>query len=75
MKSSPLNYQEVTDAAPVFIKNEEAKFRRYIRQWIRQSPGEDLLGLVDQGKIRPSKALQDVLGGMLRGREEFGPAG
>ncbi len=64
-------YQEVTDAAPVFIKNEEAKFRRYIRQWIQQPPREDLLGLVDQGKIRPSKALQDVLGDMLRGQEEF----
>lgn len=64
-------YQEVTEAAPVFIQSEEAKFRRYIRRWLQRPPREDLLGLVDRGELRPSKALQDVLGGMLRGREEF----
>ena len=64
-------YREVTDAAPVFIRSEEAKFRRFVRQFIRRPPGEDLLQLMDQGKIHPSKALQDVLGYMLRGSEEF----
>ena len=64
-------YQEVTEAAPVFIKREDAKFRRYILKWIQRPPREDLLGLMDQGVIRPSKALQDVLGNMLAGCEEF----
>ena len=64
-------YQEITTAAPLFIKGEEAAFRRYIRQWIHRPPREDLLKAIDQGKIRPSKALQDAVGGMLSGQKEF----
>lgn len=67
---SPL-YRDVTEAAPIFIKAEEKKFRNYIRQFIQRPPSTDLLGLVDWGRIRPSKALQDVLGSMLKGKEEF----
>ncbi|MBC5721596.1 DUF2075 domain-containing protein [Flintibacter sp. NSJ-23] len=52
-------YQEVLDAAPVFIKREETKFRKYLLQWVQRPPREDILKTVDQGEIRPSKALQD----------------
>ena len=64
-------YQEVLDAAPVFIKREETKFRKYLLQWVQRPPREEILKIVDQAEIRPSKALQDVLGNMLAGAEEF----
>lgn len=64
-------YQEVTEAAPVFIKKEEAQFRRYLLNWVPRAPEKNLLGLVDQGVIRPSRALQDVLGKMMAGSDEF----
>lgn len=64
-------YQEVLDAAPIFIKREETKFRKYLLQWVPRPPRENILKIVDQAEIRPSKALQDVLGNMLAGVEEF----
>lgn len=64
-------YKEVIDETPVFIKQEEKKLRKYLLQWVQRPPREDILKTVDQGEIRPSKALQDVLGKMLKGAEEF----
>lgn len=68
--ASPL-YQDVIDLAPLYIKNEEKKLRSFILKYVTKGPNRNLLYTIDHGKIRPSKALQDALGSMLKGNEEF----
>ena len=64
-------YEEVVKEAPVFIKNEQNRLRKYISQYVRAGAKSNLLYQIDNGKIRPSKALQDTLASMMRGNEEF----
>jgi len=68
--SNPL-YADVIDLAPLYIKNEESKLRNFIQRYVTKGPKRNLLYVIDNGKIRPSKALQDALGSMLKGNEEF----
>lgn len=64
-------YADVIDLAPLYIKNEENKLRNFIKKFITKAPSRNLLYVIDNGRIRPSKALQDALGSMLKGNEEF----
>ena len=64
-------YSEIIELAPLYIKNEEDKLRSFISAYIAKPPVGDLLYKVDNGRIRPSKALQDTLTSMLAGNEEF----
>ena len=64
-------YQGVIDLAPLFIKSEEVRLRKFIRKYVTKSAKGDLLYKIDNGHIRPSKALQDSLASMLNGNEEF----
>ncbi|ODA41865.1 ATP/GTP binding protein [Desulfosporosinus sp. BG] len=67
---SPL-YQEVINLAPLYIKSEEVKLRNFIKKYVTKSSKSNLLFKIENGKIRPSKALQDTLASMLNGNEEF----
>ena len=50
----------------------ELKLREYIKRFIsKKSPKGDLLYKIDNGRIRPSKALQDCLVSLMKGNEEF----
>lgn len=64
-------YQEIINLAPLYIKSEERKLRTFIQKYVTKSSKRDLLYKIDNGRIRPSKALQDTLASMLRGNEEF----
>lgn len=68
---SNAHYADIIELAPLFIKREEERFRAFIKRYVTRGPKRDLLYTIDNGKIRPSKALQDALGSMLRGNEEF----
>ena len=64
-------YLDVIDSAPIFIKNEEKKLQKFIHTYISRPAKGDIFRRIDQGKMLPSKALQDSLGAMLKGNEEF----
>ena len=65
-------YQEWTDVAPFFIKNEVNEFSEFVKKYIsRKSSKGDLLYLIDHGRLRPTKALQDSLASMIKGNKEF----
>ena len=60
------------DEAPLFDRSQVLKFRSFIKKFIaKKSPGGDLLYKIDNGRIRPSKALQDCLVSLMKGNEEF----
>ena len=65
-------YKEWYTEAPFFIKNEVRKFSDYIKKFVtKKSSKGDLLYIIDQGRIRPTKSLQDSLVSMVQGNEEF----
>lgn len=64
-------YKNAIELAPIFLKSDAVKFRSFIKRYIVKKGGEDILLKIENGKLRPSKALQDSLSSMLRGNEEF----
>ncbi len=65
------SYKEYTSKAPVFTKGDAVKLRNFISDFVKK--GDEGKGLfeIENGKIRPSKSLQDALMLMLEGNEEF----
>ena len=69
--SNPI-YKDWFEIAPFFIKNEVSAFSDFVKRHItRKSSKGDLLYLIDHGRLRPSKALQDSLTSMVKGNQEF----
>ena len=69
--SNPI-YQEWLDVAPFFIKTEVREFSAFVKKFVTtKSTKGDLLYLIDHGRIRPSKSLQDMLVSMVKGNQEF----
>ncbi|SOC24124.1 hypothetical protein SAMN05880501_11697 [Ureibacillus xyleni] len=65
------HYQEHLEKAPVFTKGQLNKLREFIKKYIKYGDTNDIILRIDQGKIKPSKSLQDALSNMLAGNEEF----
>lgn len=65
-------YETWYTEAPYFIRDEVMKIRNFIKQYItKKSTTGDLLYKIDNGRIRPSKALQDCLVSLMKGNTEF----
>ncbi len=64
-------YREAVLAAPVFLQEDVAKLRAFIKTYIKKKDGVDLLMKIDHGKLKPAKALQDSLASMIKGNREF----
>lgn len=65
------DYKEYTDQAPLFGHSDVIKLRDFIKKYIEDGDDGDILYEIDNGKIRPSKMLQDSLKNMLKGNKEF----
>lgn len=65
-------YKEWYDVAPFFIKNEVHEFSEFVKKYIRKkSSTGDLLYDIENGRLRPTKSLQDSLVSMVKGNKEF----
>ena len=64
-------YREAVSVAPVFLQDDVIKLRSFIKTYIKEKDGIDLLMKIDHGKLKPAKALQDSLVSMIRGNQEF----
>lgn len=65
------NYKEYTDKAPLFGHNDVINLRNFIKKYIESGDDGNILYEIDNGRIRPSKMLQDSLRNMLKGNKEF----
>ncbi|PTL38364.1 DUF2075 domain-containing protein [Alkalicoccus saliphilus] len=73
-KEDPLTaplYEFYVDQAPVFVKGDAGKLRDFIKQYIHKGDQKKNLYQIENGRIRPSKSLQDALNSMLKGNREF----
>ena len=75
-KSNPDNleqtqYQEYIDEAPLYTEGEVLKLRDFIKKSVVYGDGKEVLYKIENGKIRPSKSLQDSIKKMIEGNQEF----
>ena len=64
-------YKDYLQDAPAFTKGQAKQLREYIKKHIVKGDNKQVLYYVDQGKIRPSKSLQNSIAKMLQGNAEF----
>lgn len=64
-------YSKIIEVSPLFLKKDVLLLRQFIKQNVKNSDHGKILYGIENGKIRPSKALQDALVSMLRGNQEF----
>ncbi|WP_405098051.1 DNA/RNA helicase domain-containing protein [Oceanobacillus sp. FSL H7-0719] len=64
-------YGYYIEKAPVFRKGEINKLRNFVKKYIKYKDKTNAIVQIDQGKIHPSKSLQDALKGMIEGNQEF----
>ncbi len=64
-------YKEYIDQAPVFISGEAVKLRNFIKKYVKSGDNGKILYEIEDGKIRPSKSLQDSILRMVKGNKEF----
>lgn len=64
-------YSEAIKLAPLFLARDTAKLRNFIKTFIKKSDNCNLLMKIENGKLKPAKALQDSLASMLNGNKEF----
>ena len=65
-------YRPWLEEAPLFDKSQTLRLRSFIKQYVtKRSSSGDLLYKIDNGRIRPSKALQDCLVSLMKGNKEF----
>jgi hypothetical protein len=73
-KNDPLTdpiYHYYINEAPVFVKGQSSDLRNFIKRYIKYGDNKENLYKIENGKLRPSKSLQDCLSRMLQGNEEF----
>ena len=64
-------YKVYLKEAPAFTRGEVEKLRDFIKKSVKYGTKEDLLYYIDNGRIRPSKSLQDSIANMIKGNQEF----
>ena len=64
-------YSEYIDKAPIFVSGDIYKLRDFINTYVKYGDDKDTLYLIENGKIKPSKSLQDCIAGMIKQNNEF----
>lgn len=65
------HYAEHIEKAPVFRKGEMEQLRNFIKKYIKFGDKNDIIAKIENGRIKPSKSLQDSMAAMLQGNQEF----
>ena len=64
-------YKDYLDEAPAFAKGDVRKLREFIKRVVETGDDSEILYEIDNGRIKPSKSLQDAIVGMLESSPEF----
>ena len=65
------SYEFYLSKAPIYLSHDGSKLQEAIKAKIKKPTRPDLFDVIDHGKLKPSKALQDAILPMLEGKEEF----
>ena len=64
-------YSEAIADAPIFLQEDSDKLSEFIAKHVPHKSNKDLFDIIENGKLKPSKALQDTVGSILDGNSEF----
>ena len=65
-------YKEWYTSAPFFVMDEVQPFIDFVKKFVtKKSSNGDLLYLIDHGRIKPTKSLQDAMSTMVRNEPMF----
>lgn len=64
-------YSNAIELAPLFLKHDQLKLREFVKQFIKKPDKGEILYTIENGKIKPSVALQDAIGTLLKGNKVF----
>lgn len=64
-------YTDYLQDAPAFARGDVQKLRDYIKRVVKTGDKSEILYEIDNGRIKPSKRLQDTIVGMLENNPEF----
>lgn len=64
-------YDEAISLAPLFLKKDQLKLREFVKQYIKKPDNGEILYTIENGKIKPSIALQDAIASLLKGNDVF----
>ena len=64
-------YSYVVSKAPLFYKTDREALGEFVKKHVKKPTKRDLFEVIDNGKLRPSKALQDSILDLLDGKDEF----
>ena len=65
-------YKEWYTSAPFFVMDEVQPFIDFVKKYVtKKSSNGDLLYLIDHGRIKPTKSLQDAMATMVRNEPMF----
>lgn len=65
------NYTEALADAPVFLQEDGDKLSDFIAKYVNKPSDKKLFDIIENGKLKPSKALQDTVGSIMNGNKEF----
>ena len=64
-------YDNAIELAPLFLKKDQLKLREFVKKYIKKPDNGEILYTIENGKIKPSIALQDAIASLLKGNEVF----
>lgn len=64
-------YNTCIEKSPLFTQGEIPRLREFIKKHLKQGDRKEVLFLIENGRIRPSKSLQDCISSMLDGNQVF----
>lgn len=74
LSSDPLTdpaYNFYLTEAPLFGIKDKKNLREFIEKYIRHGDSKNVIEMIDGGKLRPSKSLQDCIVSLINGNREF----
>jgi len=64
-------YNEYIEQAPIYGRKDTQSLREFIKKYVKYGDNKEILYSIDNGKIRPSKSLQESMLKMIKGNQEF----
>lgn len=66
----PKYIEAITDA-PVFLQKDGQALSAFIAKYVSKPSNKKLFDIIEHGKLKPSKSLQETVGSVLNGNDEF----
>ncbi len=65
------DYSEYVDKAPIFSRRDGSNLVEFLNGFIRKGDDGRTIFMIENGRLKPSKSLQDCIASMMRGNREF----